>query len=352
MAEDALSNLLRTVRLTGATFFDIEAQAPWALRSPAPASILPKILPNADHLISYHVVTEGRCFARIIGREPIALEAGEVVVFTRSDAHIMSSGPGLVADPPMAEMLDVAFAGQMPFHVNYMSGGAVSAKLVCGYLACDAQPFNPLLDALPAVIKAGDSRDDENGWLGHFIKLAVAEVAEKRAGSETVLTKLSELMFVDVLRRYVESLPPQETGWLAGLRDPLVGKALALIHDRPAHDWTIETLAKQSGLSRTILAERFAKLVGTPPMHYLGSWRMQIASELLSSGNTNVASIAEKIGYKSEAAFSRAFKKMIGVPPSAWRLGVRPERTLNGAGEKDGDLTIGSVTAVRPPAQP
>ena len=349
MAEDVLSNLLKTVRLTGATFFDIEAQDPWAVRSPAPASILPKILPGADHLISYHVVTEGRCFARIVGGEPIVVEAGEVVVFTKSDPHIMSSSPGLGADPPTANMLDIAFAGQMPFHLNYVSGGVISAKLVCGYLACDARPFNPLLEALPPVIKAGDSRHGDTGWLGQFIRFAMAEVAEKRAGGETVLTKLSELMFVDVLRRYVESLPPQITGWLAGLRDPHLSKALALIHDQPARDWTIETLAKQSGLSRTVLAERFTKLVGIPPMHYLARWRMQIASELLSAGNSNVASIATKIGYESEAAFSRAFKKMIGVPPSAWRLGVRPEgKVAPGAGNDDGPTTATGSAARRP----
>ena len=325
MAEDALSNLLKTVRLTGATFFDIEAQDPWAVRSPAPASILPRILPGADHLISYHVVTAGRCFARIVGGQPIVVEAGEVVVFTHSDPHIMSSSPGLRADPPAADVLDIAFAGQMPFHLNYVHGGPISAKLVCGYLACDAQPFNPLLEALPPVIKVGSPRNGDAGWLGQFIRFAVAEVAEKRAGGETVLTKLSELMFIDILRRYIETLPPQNTGWLAGMRDPLVGKALSLIHDQPAHNWTIETLAKQSGLSRTILAERFAKLVGIPPMHYLAKWRMQIASELLSGSNANIASIAAKTGYESDAAFSRAFKKMIGVPPSAWRLGVRPE---------------------------
>ena len=325
MAEDALSNLLKTVRLTGATFFDIEAQDPWAVRSPAPASILPRILPGADHLISYHVVTAGRCFARIVGGQPIVVEAGEVVVFTHSDPHIMSSSPGLRADPPAADVLDIAFAGRMPFHINYVSGGPISAKLVCGYLACDAQPFNPLLEALPPVIKVGEPRNGDAGWLGQFIRFAVAEVAEKRAGGETVLTKLSELMFIDVLRRYIETLPPQNTGWLAGMRDPLVGKALSLIHDQPARNWTIETLAKQSGLSRTILAERFAKLVGIPPMYYLAKWRMQIASELLSGGNANIASIAAKTGYESDAAFSRAFKKMIGVPPSAWRLGVRPE---------------------------
>jgi AraC-like DNA-binding protein len=283
---------------------------------------LPKILPGADHLISYHVVTAGRCFARIVGQEAIALEAGEVVVFTRSDPHIMSSNPALRADPPTADVLDIATAGRMPFYINCAGDGAMSARLVCGYLACDAQPFNPLLEALPPVIKAGDAKGD-GGWLGQFIKLAVTEVAEKRAGSETMLTKLSELMFVDVLRRYVESLPPQHTGWLAGLRDPHLAKALALIHDRPAHNWTVEALAKDCALSRTVLAERFARLVGMPPMHYLAKWRMQIASELLSAGNSNMASIAAEIGYESEAAFSRAFKKMIGVPPSAWRLGIR-----------------------------
>jgi AraC-like DNA-binding protein len=331
MAGDALSDLLKTVRLTGATFFDIEGHDPWAVCSPAPASILPKVLPGADHLISYHVVTAGRCFARIVGAEAIPLEAGEVVVFTKSDPHIMSSHPDLRADPPTADVLDIATAGRMPFYINCAGGGSTSVRLVCGYLACDAFPFNPLLEALPPVIKAGDVKGD-GGWLGQFIRLAVSEVTEKRAGSETVLTKLSELMFVDVLRRYVESLPEQQTGWLAGLRDPHLSKALALIHDRPAHNWTVETLAKEAALSRTVLAERFTKFVGMPPMHYLAKWRMQIASELLSAGNSNVASIAAEIGYESEAAFSRAFKKMIGVPPSAWRLGIRP---APGSGSED-----------------
>ncbi|WP_284314012.1 AraC family transcriptional regulator [Labrys miyagiensis] len=322
MAGDALSNLLRTVRLTGATFFEIEGHDPWAVCSPAPSSILPKILPGADHLISYHVVTAGRCFARIVGAEAIPLEAGEVVVFTKSDPHIMSSHPDLRADPPTADVLDIATAGRMPFYINCAGGSSTSVRLVCGYLACDALPFNPLLEALPPAIKAGDAKGD-GGWLGQFIKLAVSEVAEKRAGSETVLTKLSELMFVDVLRRYVASLPPQQTGWLAGLRDAHLSKALALIHDRPANNWTVEALAKEAALSRTVLAERFTKIVGMPPMHYLARWRMQIASELLSTGTGNLANIAAEIGYESEAAFSRAFKKMIGVPPSAWRLGVR-----------------------------
>jgi AraC-like DNA-binding protein len=326
MATDTLSNLLRTVRLTGAAFFDIAAKDSWAVGSPAPAAILPKILPGADHLIAYHVVTAGRCFGRLRdGGEPVALEAGEVIVFTNADAHIMSSDPSLRADPPTADVLDIAFAGQMPFHINHADGGAGATHLVCGYLACDSKPFNPLLDSLPKVIKSGDRHGGETGWLAQFIRFAVAETSEKRAGGETVLTKLSELMFIDVLRRYVEAMPARDTGWLAGLRDPSVGKALTLIHDKPADDWTIETLARQSGVSRTVLAERFVELVGIPPMQYLARWRMQIASEMLSSGNTNIARIAQEIGYESEASFSRAFKKMNGVSPSAWRLGVRGE---------------------------
>jgi transcriptional regulator GlxA family with amidase domain len=190
---------------------------------------------------------------------------------------------------------------------------------VCGYLACDAQPFNPLLDSLPPVLKAGDPQGSDTGWLGQFIRLAMSESAEKRAGGESVLAKLSELMFIEVIRRHLASLPPEQAGWLAGLRDPFVGKALSLMHARPAQDWTIEELGKEAGLSRSVLAERFTDLVGVPPMQYLAKWRMQIASGLLSGGSANIATVAAEVGYGSEAAFSRAFKKMVGASPSDWR---------------------------------
>jgi AraC-like DNA-binding protein len=173
------------------------------------------------------------------------------------------------------------------------------------------------------MLKVGDPRSNDTGWLGQFIHFAVAEVADRRPGSESVLTKLSELMFVDVVRRYIETLPAQKTGWLAGLRDPLVSKALALIHARPSFSWTIEGLARQCGASRSVFAERFVQIVGVPPMHYLAQWRMQIASEMLQRGNLNMAAIASEIGYESEAAFSRSFKRMMGVTPSAWRQGMR-----------------------------
>ncbi|QBR72408.1 AraC family transcriptional regulator [Beijerinckiaceae bacterium] len=319
MAADALSDVLKTVRLTGATYFDVVAKAPWVAESPPREMILPKILPGAEHLIAYHVVTEGRCFANIVGEAPVEVAAGEVIVFTKGDPHVLASNPGMRAVPAAPGALDVATGGQLPFFINYGGDGPTSAKLVCGFLACDARPFNPLLDNLPPVIKVGDPQGGDAGWLGQLIRLAMTESADKRAGGESVLARLSELMFIEVVRRYLEVLPPEQAGWLAGLRDPFVGKALSLLHAGPARDWTIEDLAKGVGLSRSVLAERFADFVGMPPMHYLSKWRMQIASGLLSDGGVNIATVAAEVGYGSEAAFSRAFKKMVGVSPSAWR---------------------------------
>jgi AraC-like DNA-binding protein len=317
MTADALSDVLKTVRLTGAAFFDVVAKAPWVAESPRRELILPRILPGAGHLIAYHVLTEGRCFANIIGEEPILVGAGEVIVFTKCDPHVLTSSPGMRADPVPAAALDAA--SQLPFTVSLGDDGPISARLVCGYLACDAHPFNPLLDNLPPVITARDSKDGETPWLGQFIRLATMESADKRAGSESVLARLSELMFIEVVRRHLANMPAEQAGWLAGLRDPFVGKALSLLHARPEQDWTIEKLGKDVGLSRSVLAERFADLVGIPPMQYLAKWRMQIASRLLNGGNANIATVAAEIGYASEAAFSRAFKKMVGLPPSDWR---------------------------------
>jgi AraC-like DNA-binding protein len=316
MTTDALSALLRTVRLTGATFYDCVAREPWVVESPPREQILPKILPGADRLIAYHVVTMGRCYANIVGQEPMRLEAGEVVVFTNCDPHVLSSRPG---------MRGVAFdssdlpAEQLPFFVDFAKDGEVSTKFVCGYLACDAWPFNPLFDNLPPAIKAGRSGTGDANWLDQFIRFAVLESAQKRAGTESVLAKLSELMFIEVVRRHLEALPPQQAGWLAGLRDPFVGKALSLLHGAPAHAWEIDELARQVGVSRSVLAERFTELVGVPPIHYLAQWRMQIACDRLSRSSANMATIAAEIGYESEASFSRAFKKVVGMPPSEWR---------------------------------
>jgi hypothetical protein len=169
MPADVLSDVLKTVRLTGATFFDVVATAPWVAESPPCELVLPMILPDGENLIAYHVVTEGSCFANVIGAAPIAIEAGEVVVFTKGDAHVLSSSPGMRADPGRSHALDGMAGRQLPFVINYGSGGPISAKFVCGYLACDAQPYNPLLDSLPPVIKAGDPQDSDKGWLGQSV---------------------------------------------------------------------------------------------------------------------------------------------------------------------------------------
>jgi AraC-like DNA-binding protein len=318
MPTDALSDVLKAVRLTGAAFFDVVACAPWVAEQPTREMVLPKILPGAGHLISYHVVTDGSCYAARLGEEAVRLEEGEVIVFTKGDPHVMSSAPGMRAQPVTQAELDAAAAGPLPFFRRVGESGPSSVKLVCGFLACDAQPFNPLLDNLPPVIKTGRIDGSDSSWLGEFIRLARNETANKRAGAESVLAKLSELMFIEVVRRHLESLPTEKSGWLAGLRDPSVGKALSLMHGQPAHPWTIDELARDAGASRSVLAERFAQLVGLPPMHYLANWRMQIAAGLLNRG-VNIAAIANETGYGSEAAFSRAFKKVVGVSPSTWR---------------------------------
>ena len=189
---------------------------------------------------------------------------------------------------------------------------------MCGFLACDARPFNPLIENLPRVMIADSERLGSMPWLAELVRYAWSEACARRAGSETMLGKLTELMFIEVVRQHIESMPEDQAGWLAGLRDPVVSKALSLMHGTPADDWSVASLARAAGASRSEFAERFACFVGHPPMHYLAKWRMQLASGLLS-GDANIASVAAEVGYGSEASFSRAFKKMVGVPPSVWR---------------------------------
>jgi AraC-like DNA-binding protein len=312
---DALSDVLRAVRLSGAVFFDVQASEPWVAETPAGASIVGGMFPGSEHLISYHVVTYGSCWASVAGEPPIELTTGDVVVFPHGDAHAMSSAPGM-HNPPDLALYRRSNDRQLPFSISVGDSGAESARFVCGFLGCDARPFNPLLAALPAVIRVSDR---VGGAIGTFVQFAVAESKQPRIGGEVVLGHLSELMFVDVVRRYLETLPADRTGWLAGLREPFVGRALTALHRNPARDWTLDSLARDVGLSRSALAERFTQFVGQPPMQYLANWRMQLAANYLGSGTDSVAAIAQRVGYESEAAFSRAFKKTVGTPPSAWR---------------------------------
>ncbi|HEX4826235.1 MAG TPA: AraC family transcriptional regulator [Candidatus Polarisedimenticolaceae bacterium] len=317
MAIDVLSDVLGTVRLKGAVFFDVTCHEPWVEETPAGSEIVDNVLPGAEHLVPYHVVSEGGCWAGIVGTQPVWLEAGSVIVFPQGDAHVMSSAPGMrrPADPAKyAPPRD----GQLPIAVTSGESGPRPTRLVCGYLGYDARPFNPLIAALPRVLVIRDRDGASPGWLTRFVDLALTESRNKRAGGQSILGRLSELMFVEALRRHLEGAGGEQTGWVAGLRDANVGRALSLLHEKPKHAWTLEDLAHEVGLSRSALAERFTQLVGQPPMQYLAQWRMQIAAGMLAGG-AKVLEAAFGVGYDSEAAFSRAFKRMVGVSPAAWR---------------------------------
>jgi AraC-like DNA-binding protein len=316
VSDDTLSDVLRAVRLSGAVFFTVDGSAPWVTETPAAPEIAPHIMPGAEHVIDYHVLASGSCWGGLIGEPAIRLEAGDVIVFPQGDPHVMSSAPGMRGHPSV----DVYRRSgvQLPIAISANGGGREHAQLICGFLACDVRPFNPLLATLPRVIHVPRPPDDD-GVITQFIRLALAESAARRAGGEAVLAHLSELLFVEVVRRHLATLPLDHRGWLAGLRDEQVGRALARLHARPAHPWTLDDLARESGVSRSVLAERFNDFVGIPPMQYLAEWRMQLAAGLLSATALGLAEIAARIGYGSEAALSRAFKRLVGVAPAVWR---------------------------------
>lgn len=312
---DTLSEVLRAVRLIGAIFFDVQASGTWVAETPAGKTVAAAMFPGSKHMICYHVITLGSGWASVPGEEPLQLAAGDIIVLPHGHTHVLSSTPGLRRSPDMS-MYRLPADGRLPVTISMGDAKGEPAHFVCGFLGCDARPYNPLLTALPKVFKVSDP---PGGSLAAYVQFALAESKNPRMGAQGVLGRLSELMFIDVVRRYLESLPPTRTDWLAALRDPMVGRALAAMHRDPAHPWTIESLARNVGLSRSALAERFTQFVGQPPIQYLTNWRMQLAASQLRSGGDSVAVIAGRVGYDSEAAFSRAFKKAVGVPPSQWR---------------------------------
>ena len=314
---DPLSDLLRVVRLDSAFFFAVEATEPWSVEAVAARELSPRILPHAEHLISYHILTAGHCFGGLVGGPQVEMLPGDVIVFCHGDPHLMSSGRDLRVGPEVNTVAPERY----PNTVYLGADGPRSASFVCGYLGCDLRPFNPLLAALPRQIHV---RGMSTAWLGSFARQVTEESRLNRAGADTVLTRMAELMFIEVLRRHLDDLPPEQTGWLAGLRDEVVGRALTLIHARPAHPWTLADLAREAASSRSSLASRFTELVGQPPMQYLTQWRMQVAANRLVQGSAKVATVGVEVGYDSEAAFSRAFKKATGLAPGAWREARRP----------------------------
>jgi AraC-like DNA-binding protein len=330
---DVLSDVLSTVRMTGAFFFHIEAHLPWGSVIPTVADIAHRVMPEHEVVIPFHVVTKGSCWAEMSDdpASAIRVHEGDVVVFPRGDEHVFTSTPGLRDAPADPTKYDLPPGRRRPLRfVLNEANGPETCSYVCGYFGCDARPFNPLLDALPAMFRAHTSASNR-AWLSNLALAGVDESEKVSAGGDTMLSRLAELMFVEVMRQHIDALPEDARGWLSGLRDRHVGKSLALIHARPTESWTLESLAREVGLSRSVFAERFTDYVGIPPAQYLARWRLTLAARLLEDPQTSIAQAGARVGYESAAAFQRAFKKHVGSAPGEWRRRHRAQADAIGS---------------------
>lgn len=331
--KDVLSDVLRVIKLTGALFFQVNASLPWSVEVPRADSFAQLILPHAQHVISYHIITQGSGWISIGDSPPMEFDQGDILVITHEDPYAMFSAPDERSGLSHADSLDffrAMAAGQLPFVVTEGGDGPLQTRYVCGFLGCETRPFNPLLGALPPLMHIRRAAVAPSDLLARLIELTLAEGPAQRLGAECIRLRLSELMFVEVVRRYIEMLPSEQTGWLAGLRHPAVGRAVALIHENPAHGWTIEELAGKTSVSRSVLAAHFMRLVGYPPMQYLTRWRMQLAARLLTDASAKISAVGRDVGYNSDAAFSRSFKRVAGVSPAEWRAGRREQWRRSG----------------------
>ncbi|MEX0708266.1 MAG: AraC family transcriptional regulator [Woeseia sp.] len=317
---DLVSDVLRTVRMHGAIFFDVEAYAPFVSEAPHASVLAPKVFPQARHLIEYHIVTEGQPWACVVDSDdaPERLSPGSVVVFPHGDAHVLSSEPGMRSPPDLA-LFERRVAQALPYRVDSPGDGDDRIRLICGFLGSEALPFNPLIQALPRCLHVADAYTSENGWLKSLIDAILREAHCARVAGASILSKLSELVFIEAVRRHVESQAAARSGWFQALGDPVAGGAIRRFHADPARAWNLDDLAREIGTSRTILVERFNHCMNMPPITYLSRWRMQVAAGLLAGGSRRLARIAEDVGYESETSFSRAFKRVTGMPPSRWR---------------------------------
>jgi AraC family transcriptional regulator, alkane utilization regulator len=311
---DALSDLLHAVKLNGALFLQARFTEPWCVESHSGRES-DSLYAGLDHIVFFHIITAGQCKVRLrSGGEVIQLSAGDLILLPQDDTHLLGSHLQL-APVDAAGLVQAAVPGGM-VSIDH-GGGGTEARLMCGFLYCDKQLSRPLLEALPRMARV--PLGDGAAWLMSLVHRGAHENSTPGPGSETLLAKLAELLFVEAVRRYIEALPEQQNGWLAGLRDRYVGRALGLMHERPKHDWTVDELAEQVGLSRSALTQRFANLLGQPPKQYLTRWRLALAAAVLRSTDRAITLVAEEFGYESESAFNRAFKREFGAPPAAWR---------------------------------
>jgi AraC-like DNA-binding protein len=312
---DALSDVLRSIRLRGGVFLDARFTAPWAVSSYLTAEDCLPILASPAHLIGYHFLIEGRMLVSVAGEPAVEVRAGEIVLIPRNDTHVLASEPGLAPVDGHGLVQPAADGGLA--RVDY-GGGGESVRMVCGFLGCE-DVYNPLIASLPRLLTIDMQEATSRDLIEASLRFAAGELVEGRLAASGVLSRLSELLLVEAVRRYADGIGEQQSGWLNGLRDPSVGRALALMHQNIAAPWTAETLAKEVALSRSAFTDRFTTLVGIPPIRYLTSWRMETAKLQLRETAKSIAQVAYTVGYESEEAFSRAFKREVGVSPAPWR---------------------------------
>jgi AraC family transcriptional regulator, alkane utilization regulator len=322
-APDVLSDVLRVIHLSGAIFFHADVAAPWAARTVSAAELAQMLLPQARQLLLFHVIEDGRCWISLDGASPLELESGDIVVLPYGDAHTLASDLSL-RPVPMKLILKPAAGGVSKL---VLGQGPNRTRIICGFLQCHEFLFNPLCRGLPEQIHVRTSQEPAVSLLTAIMHSMIGEMHAGQAGTACMLSRLTELLFVEVLRRHMAGLEPDAVGWLGALNDPVVGRALQLLHARPTYAWTVNDLARQAGASRSLLADRFRTLLGQPPMRYLTCWRLQLAAEMLRRDSHGLAAIAAQVGYESEAAFNRAFRRQVGEPPAAWRARNLPARS-------------------------
>jgi AraC-like DNA-binding protein len=322
---DALSELLRAVKLSGAMFFDAQCGAPWCLRSPPSSTLGAYVAAPSGHVIEFHLIVEGSGYIRV-AEETTAFTAGDIVIVPHGDAHYMGNGlDSKVIDAE--DELPALLTGQVTR--SRVGGNGEQTRIICGYMACEVRLIQPLLAGLPRVLRIHVRSGSYGQLLENMIHHAVQQINSDTPGGGVIVARLAEVLFAEALRRYIVQLPPERAGWLACAADPAVGKALAQLHQRPAHGWTLDELAQHAGLSRSSLTERFARYLGQGPIAYLADWRLELAAELLRTTSRSVMQIATEVGYDSEAAFNRAFKRRFSTPPARYRRSWRDARAGN-----------------------
>ena len=320
---DALSDVLKSMRLEGAAYLNAEFTAPWCIQAKFGLAGVRARLAGAEQVLFFHFIAEGSCKFRLAdGKEALQVATGDLVLFLNEDRHLLGSDLQLAPVESATLLRDDAGSDTDLIQMRHGGGGAVT-RVVCGYVACTPGVCRPLLDALPRVLRVSVGDGPAAALLRELLKVGVRESSAAGPGAESMLAKLAELMFVEAMRRYVETLSPKGRGWLAGVRDAQIGRALALMHADPDKRWTLDGLARAVALSRSAFGERFTALVGESPMQYLTRWRLALAAQALRASGEALVRVAKRSGYDSEAAFTKAFKREFGVPPATWRKTAR-----------------------------